>query len=117
MLGASTVDESESQSEIGRNSRDQVAGSMGPPSSFDGSGLSAATGSGQPTKTSFDASALGRGNPLQLVQPTPVSGIQAQANPLTNSSLNQCRSPESPPRSSRFDVVRTLQGNGSKLKP
>lgn len=87
VMGASTVDESESQSEMGRNSIDQTtAGSMGPPpSSFDGSSLSA--GSGQATKPSFDASALGRGNPLQLVQPTPVSGIQANA--LNSSSMNQ----------------------------
>lgn len=92
-MGASTVDESEAQSEIGRNSRDQVAASsMGPPPSFDGSGLNATTASRQSTKASFDESALGHGNPLQLVQPTPVSGIEAQANTMA-SSLNQCRFP------------------------
>ncbi|RKU40880.1 hypothetical protein DL546_001364 [Coniochaeta pulveracea] len=83
------LDESEAQSEIGRNSRDQVAASsMGPPPSFDGSGLNVTAASRQSTKATFDASALGHGNSLQLVQPTPVSGIEAQANTMA-SSLNQ----------------------------
>lgn len=96
VLETSTVaDESESQSDLRQGSRELPAGSMGPPSSFDSSGLDAAPGPGQAPKTSFDASALGRGNPLQLVQPTPVSGIQANANALT-SNMNQCRSPLAP---------------------
>ncbi|OIW27318.1 SPO22-domain-containing protein [Coniochaeta ligniaria NRRL 30616] len=88
VLGTSVADESEAPSDVRRSSREQQAGSMGPPSSFDSSGLDAAAGSGQAPKTSFDASALGSGNPLQLVQPTPVSGIQANANTMT-SNLNQ----------------------------
>lgn len=91
------ADESDAQSDMRRTSRDQQqAGSLGPLSSFDSSGLDATPGRGQAPKTSFDAGALGRGNPLQLVQPTPVSGIQADAsanaNPTT-SSMNQCTSP------------------------
>lgn len=68
---------------------------MGPPSSFDAGGLSVASGSGQATQAPFDASALGHGNPnpLQLVQPTPVAGIQAN---VSSRNIDQCRSPEAP---------------------
>lgn len=82
-MGASTVDESETQSEMARSSIDHTATSMRPPS-FD-AGMGA--GTGQAAKSAFDASSLGRGNPLQLVQPTPVSGIQA--NTLNSSNMNQ----------------------------
>ncbi|KAJ9158362.1 SPO22-domain-containing protein [Coniochaeta hoffmannii] len=84
LMSASVADESDALSDMRQTSREQQAGSMGPPSSFDNSGLDATPGSGQAPKTSFDASALGRGNPLQLVQPTPVSGLQANANPNAN---------------------------------
>ena len=84
-MGASTVDESETQSEMARSSIDHTANSMRPPS-FD-AGMGA--GTGQAVKSAFDTSSLGRGNPLQLVQPTPVSGIPA--NTLNSSNMNQCR--------------------------
>lgn len=42
----------------------------------------------QENKLSLGAPAISRGVPLQLVQPTPVSGIQANA--LNSSSNNQC---------------------------
>ncbi|KAB5586054.1 hypothetical protein GE09DRAFT_1049059 [Coniochaeta sp. 2T2.1] len=58
---------------------------MGPPPSFDG-GVNDTPGSGHAPKSSFDASVLGRGNPLQLVQPTQVSG--SNANTMAG-SLNQ----------------------------
>jgi hypothetical protein len=87
VLGTSTIDESETRSELARSSIDHgAATSMGPPSSFDGSLTATA---GQARKAVFDAAALGQGDPLQLVQPTPVSGIQ---RPSLNSSMNQCRS-------------------------
>ncbi|KAK3314620.1 meiosis protein SPO22/ZIP4 like-domain-containing protein [Apodospora peruviana] len=79
----STVHESESQPDLARSTMDQGAGSMGPPS-FDASGMS--TGPGQVAKAAFDATALSRSNALQLVQPTPVSGIQPSA---LSSNMNQ----------------------------
>lgn len=101
VLAPSVADESDARSDMRRTSREQQAASMRCPSSFDNSGLdAAASGPGQAGKTSFDASALGRGNPLQLVQPSPVSGIQADASASANtiaSSMNQCTSPN-PPR-------------------
>ena len=100
-MSASVADESDALSDMRQTSREQQAGSMGPPSSFDNSGLDATPGSGQAPKTSFDASALGRGNPLQLVQPTPVSGLQANANPNANTmtgNMDQCTSPKTPVR-------------------
>lgn len=42
----------------------------------------------QENKLGLEAPAISRGVPLQLVQPTPVSGIQANA--LNSSSNNQC---------------------------
>ncbi|KAK4242198.1 meiosis protein SPO22/ZIP4 like-domain-containing protein [Achaetomium macrosporum] len=73
--GLSTVHETESQPDVGRSSVNQNAGSMRPPS-FD-SAMS--NGPGQAAKAAFDAAALASRstNPLQLVQPTPVSGITA----------------------------------------
>lgn len=99
MLATSVADESDAQSDMRRTSREQPATSMGPPpSSFDSGGLDAVSGPGQAAKTPFDASALGRGNPLQLVQPSPVSGIQADASANTiTSSMNQCTSSKIPP--------------------
>lgn len=80
VLEGSTVDESASQSDI-RSSIDQSANAMGPPS-FD-------AGAGQASKSAFNAGALGRSNPLQLVQPTPVTGIQPNA--INTGNANQCR--------------------------
>ncbi|KAM7220206.1 Meiosis protein SPO22/ZIP4 like domain containing protein [Rhypophila decipiens] len=79
VLAASSVRESDTQSDIGRSTMDQTAGSMGPPP-FDTTGIS--TGHAQ----AVDAAALGRSNPLQLVQPTAVSGIQPSA---LSSNMNQ----------------------------
>ncbi|KAL2024145.1 hypothetical protein VTK56DRAFT_9925 [Thermocarpiscus australiensis] len=74
VLATSTANEPGSQQDLGRSAVGQGAGSMGPPS-FD-SGTS--NGPGQATKAAFDPAALaGRGDTLQLVQPSPVSGIQA----------------------------------------
>ena len=85
VIGASTADESESQSDMVRSSIDQTANSMAPPS-FNGS---LGAGAGQAAKSSFDASAaLGRGNPLQLVQPTALSSLQRTMN---TGNMNQCR--------------------------
>lgn len=55
---------------------------MGPPP-FDG------TGASQNTKPGFGAAPLGQANPLQLVPPGSVSGMQAHAS---SSNMNQCRS-------------------------
>jgi hypothetical protein len=75
------VDDSETQSTIDQSS-------MGPPPAF-GDGR-------QGTKATFDGAVLGQGNPLQLVQPTPVSGLQGSGltsnNNNNNNNLNQCRS-------------------------
>ncbi|KAK3941778.1 hypothetical protein QBC46DRAFT_381956 [Diplogelasinospora grovesii] len=83
----STVPDSEAQSELDRSVIDQNASAMRPPS-FDTSMSNAGPGPGQVAKTTspFDAAALARGNPLQLVQPAPVSGIQANT---LNSNMNQ----------------------------
>lgn len=94
--GASAaVDESESQSEMRHNSIDQTANAMRP-GSFDGS-LSAGA-SQQPAESAFNAQALSRTNPLQLVQPTPAPDIQG--NPLA-SNMNECRSRNSVRRAHR----------------
>jgi hypothetical protein len=66
-------------------SLDQNTTPMRPPS-FDG-GLG--TGQPQTTKSAFEAAGLGRSNPLQLVQPTPASGM-VQGSALSN-NMNQCR--------------------------
>ncbi|KAI0020392.1 meiosis protein SPO22/ZIP4 like-domain-containing protein [Xylariomycetidae sp. FL0641] len=77
--GASSHDESDGQTELSRNSIDQTATAMAPPS-FDGSG------GPQSTKPGFGAAALRQANPLQLVSPNSVSGMQA--NP-SGSNMNQ----------------------------
>ncbi|KAH8883678.1 SPO22-domain-containing protein [Thozetella sp. PMI_491] len=74
-LASSTAEEVESQPDRGRNSMDQGAAAMGPPS-FDGS---LGAGPSQAAKSSFDAAALARGNQMQLVQPTPAASIQGSA--------------------------------------
>ncbi len=83
-LGNSTAEEIESQSEAGLNPVDQGANTMAPPS-FDGT---LGTGPGQAAQSSFDAAALAQGSQMQLVQPTPVSGIQGTA---LGGNMNQCR--------------------------
>ncbi|KAL2135926.1 hypothetical protein VTI74DRAFT_6309 [Chaetomium olivicolor] len=77
VLAPSTVQETGSQSDLGRNrALNQNARSMKPPS-FD---AAMSNGPGQAAKATFDTAALGRSNnPLQLVQPTPVSGIATSA--------------------------------------
>ncbi|KAL1864390.1 hypothetical protein VTK73DRAFT_5910 [Phialemonium thermophilum] len=82
VMGASTVDESESHSEIRRPSGDQKSSAMGPPS-FDG-GIN--VGPGQVAKSPFEANTLSKTNALPLVQPRPVPSIQGAA---LNSNLNE----------------------------
>ncbi|KAL2175363.1 meiosis protein SPO22/ZIP4 like-domain-containing protein [Thermothelomyces heterothallicus CBS 202.75] len=78
-LAPSTAQESVSQqSDLGQSALNQNAGAMRPPS-FDSA---MGNGPGQANKAgSFDAAALASrsGNPLQLVQPTPVSGMAANS--------------------------------------
>ena len=88
-LGGSAADDAESQSDMGRTSIDQ-ASTVLRASSFDGS---LGAGPSQSAKSSFDAAALGRNNPIQLVQPSPLSGIQGTA---ISGNMNQCTSPCSP---------------------
>jgi len=89
-LAPSTTQDSGPQLDLGQSSLNQNAGTMRPPS-FD-SAMS--NGPAQATKAAFDAASLaGRSNnPLQLVQPTPVSGIAASAL----GGMSQCRWLESP---------------------
>ncbi len=90
-LAPSTVQETASQPDLGRTAATQNDGAMRPPSFDSAMGNTPA----QAAKAAFDAAALaGRSsNPLQLVQPTPVSGIAAS----TLSSLSPCRWLETPP--------------------
>ncbi|KAK4245326.1 meiosis protein SPO22/ZIP4 like-domain-containing protein [Corynascus novoguineensis] len=76
-LASSTAPDSGPQPDIGQSPLNQNAGTMRPPS-FD-SAMS--NGPGQAAKAGFDAATLASrsSNPLQLVQPTPVSGIAASA--------------------------------------
>ncbi|KAL2142801.1 hypothetical protein VTI28DRAFT_695 [Corynascus sepedonium] len=76
-LASSTAPESGPQPDLGQSPLNQNAGTMRPPS-FD-SAMS--NGPGQAAKAGFDAATLASrsSNPLQLVQPTPVSGIAASA--------------------------------------
>ncbi|GAB1313482.1 Transcription factor [Madurella fahalii] len=76
LLASSTAHDSGSQPDLGASTVGQSAASMEPPS-FD-----AAMGDdlGQVARAAFDVAALAsRGDPLQLVQPTAVSGIQTSA--------------------------------------
>ncbi|KAK1761226.1 hypothetical protein QBC47DRAFT_369414 [Echria macrotheca] len=76
VLAASSVADSDTQSDLGRPAMDQnQQPSMGPPA-FD---TSMSSQPGHAAKTAFDPATLGAATPLQLVQPTPVSGIQASA--------------------------------------
>ncbi|KAI0008433.1 meiosis protein SPO22/ZIP4 like-domain-containing protein [Xylariaceae sp. FL0662B] len=77
--GAAGHDESEIQPELSRNSIDQSAAAMAPPSFND-------TGTGQSTKQGYGAAALGQANSLHLVSPNPVSSMQANAS---GSNMNQ----------------------------
>lgn len=74
----SSVPDSESQPDLGRSAVDQAVDPM-EPLSFGPAAMR--NDPGQAAKPGFDTAALGRENPnsLQLVQPTPVSGIQASA--------------------------------------
>ncbi|KAI1751205.1 meiosis protein SPO22/ZIP4 like-domain-containing protein [Xylaria castorea] len=73
---AAARDESDSQTELSRNSMDRSTNAM-VPSSFESS-------SSQGTKPGFGP--LGQGNHLQLVSPSPVSGLQAST---PSSNMNQ----------------------------
>lgn len=94
--GASTVDDSETQSQcqsqpdLARSSIDQSPGAMGPPPSVEtrldangrqGSGSGARPGA-------FGSAVLGQGNPLQLVSPSPVSGLQGNGM-ASGGNMNQ----------------------------
>ncbi|KAI5864321.1 meiosis protein SPO22/ZIP4 like-domain-containing protein [Durotheca rogersii] len=72
--GSAGHDESEIQPELLQHSIDQSAAGMAPPPSFDGNGAS------QRAKPGYGAGALGQTNPLQLVSPNTVSGMQAGAS-------------------------------------
>lgn len=89
-VATSATDESEPQPENARTSLDQPPTSMAPPS-FD---ANLTVGTDHSNETAFEAGALGKGNPLQLVQPPPVSGLQG---PPASSNMNQCRSSAYPP--------------------
>lgn len=84
-LAPSTVQETASQPDLARTTVNQNDGSMRPPS-FDSA---MGNGPAQAAKAAFDAAALAArsSNPLQLVQPTPVSAMAAS----TLSSLSPCR--------------------------
>jgi len=85
-LAPSTVQETASQPDLGRsNTVSQNDRAMRPPS-FDSA---MANGPAQAAKAAFEAAALTSrsNNPLQLVQPTPVSGMAAS----TLSTLSPCR--------------------------
>ncbi|CRK22631.1 hypothetical protein BN1708_003571 [Verticillium longisporum] len=94
--GGSTVDDSETQSQcqsqpdLARSSIDQSPGAMGPPPSVEtrldangrqGSGSGARPGA-------FGSAVLGQGNPLQLVSPSPVSGLQGNGM-ASGGNMNQ----------------------------
>ncbi|KAL2263858.1 hypothetical protein VTK26DRAFT_4654 [Humicola hyalothermophila] len=76
-LTPSTVPESRSQADLGGSSTMKQRGDSMRPPSFD---AAMGNGPGQAAKAAFDATsslASRSNNPLQLVQPTPVSGMQA----------------------------------------
>ncbi|KAH7133344.1 meiosis protein SPO22/ZIP4 like-domain-containing protein [Dactylonectria estremocensis] len=74
---SSVVDESDAQSDIARSS---ISSTMGPPPNFDGTRR----------KSGFAAGGvLGQGNPLPLVQPGPVSGLQGNTLNNGNNNANQ----------------------------
>ncbi|KAK2606983.1 hypothetical protein N8I77_005697 [Diaporthe amygdali] len=84
----STMDETESQSDIAHSALDQttsaaVAAAMSAPS-FDGGAAAAAAAAGI---TAGAAGSLGRGNSIQLVRPTQLSGMQASG--LGRGNMNQ----------------------------
>lgn len=84
----STMDETESQSDIAHSAMDQstsaaVAAAMGAPS-FDGGAAAAAAAAGI---TAGAAGSLGRGSSIQLVRPAQLSGMQASG--LGRGNLNQ----------------------------
>jgi hypothetical protein len=88
VIAPSTVGQSDtqSQSDLGRSAMDTTAaGPMGPPA-FD---ASISSRPAHAAKSAFEAAALGAGTSLQLVQPTGVSSIQANA---LSSTMSQCRS-------------------------
>jgi hypothetical protein len=99
-LAPSTVQETGSQPDLGPSTLDQNAGTMRPPS-FD-SAMS--SGPAQMAKAALDAAALASrsNNPIQFVQPTPVSGITAS----TLGGMNQCRWLEHPPLGPRLCLSR-----------
>ena len=75
------MDESDAQSDMARSS---ISSTMGPPTHFDSARRA--------TKTGFGAGVLGAANPLALVQPGPVSGLQGNTLNNGNNNANQCTS-------------------------
>ncbi|KAK7423894.1 Transcription factor [Neonectria punicea] len=74
---SSVVDESDAQSDMARSS---ISSTMGPPPNFDGTRRKSGFASG---------GVLGQGNPLPLVQPGPVSGLQGNTLNNGNNNANQ----------------------------
>ncbi|KAI8625468.1 hypothetical protein F5Y19DRAFT_467078 [Xylariaceae sp. FL1651] len=74
---AAARDESDTQPEVSRNSIDRNTNAMVPPP-FDSNG--------PPQETKSDFGALGQANPLQLVSPSPVSGLRVST---PGSNMNQ----------------------------
>lgn len=110
----STMDETESQSDIAHSAMDQttsaaVAAAMSAPS-FDGGAAAAAAAAGI---TAGAAGSLGRGNSIQLVRPTQLSGMQASG--LGRGNMNQCRSRKMTVRRLVFYVPRTERTSHSQL--
>ncbi|KUI61427.1 Regulator of drug sensitivity 2 [Cytospora mali] len=80
-VAGSTMDESDTQSDVARSSIDHtaniaVSAAAMRPTSFDGGGITAGA-----------AGSLGRGNSVQLVRPTQVPGLQASGSGSSN--MNQ----------------------------
>ncbi|KPM36312.1 hypothetical protein AK830_g10246 [Neonectria ditissima] len=74
---SSVIDESDAQSDMARSS---ISSTMGPPPNFDGTRRKSGFASG---------GVLGQGNPLPLVQPGPVSGLQGNTLNNSNNNANQ----------------------------
>ena len=85
-IAPSTVQDAASQPDLARSAMNSNTTGMRP-GSFDAAALG--NGPGQAAKAAFDAATLSSrsNNPLQLVQPSPVSGFSASA---LGTTLSQC---------------------------
>lgn len=110
VIAPSTVGESDVQSDLGRSAMDQTAGSMGPPA-FD---ASISSRPAHAAKSAFEAATLGTGNPLQLVQPTAVSSIQANA---LSSTLGQYGFPDSWLSTNHYHDMHSFHPNYQQMPP